>query len=129
MVRDYVVAQLHSLGYTAMTASNAAEALAILDGGAEPDLLLTDVIMPGGMNGRELADRALTRRSTLRVLFTSGYTENAIVHHGRLEPGVLLLPKPYRRIDLARMIRRALAAPPSLNEADRASEDNLMHWI
>jgi CheY-like chemotaxis protein len=73
------------------------------------DLLFTDVIMPGGMNGRQLADEARRRRPGLKVLFTSGYTENAIVHHGRLDPGVLLLPKPYRKSDLARMLRLALS--------------------
>jgi hypothetical protein len=60
------------------------------------------------MNGRQLADEALKRRPALRVLFTSGYTEDAILHHGRLEPGVLLLPKPYRKSDLAHMIRTAI---------------------
>jgi PAS domain S-box-containing protein len=114
MVRDYVVAQLQSLGYTAVAASNAAEALRILDGGLVPDLLFTDVIMPGGVDGRELADQARRRWRTLKVLFTSGYTQTAIIHHGRLDPGVLLLAKPYRKIDLARMVRRALdsAATP-----------------
>jgi PAS domain S-box-containing protein len=111
MVRDYVVAQLQSLGYTATPAGSAAEALALIDAGADPDLLFTDVIMPGGGNGRQLADEALRRRPKLKVLFTSGYTETAIVHHGRLDPGVLLLAKPYRKIDLARMIRKALSAP------------------
>jgi CheY-like chemotaxis protein len=72
------------------------------------DLLLTDMIMPGGMNGRQLADAVRLRRPAMRVLFTSSYTEDAIIHHGRLDPGVLLLPKPYRRSDLARMIRLAL---------------------
>jgi PAS domain S-box-containing protein len=115
MVRDYVVAQLQSLGYVATAASNAAEALAILDGGVAPDLLFTDVIMPGGVDGRELADQALRRQPSLKVLYTSGYTQTAIVHHGRLDPGVLLLAKPYRKIDLARMIRKALdgAASPA----------------
>ena len=114
MVRDYVAAQLRSLGYAVIPASNAAEALAILDGGAALDLLFTDVIMPGGVDGRELADQARRRRPSLKVLFTSGYTQTAIVHHGRLDPGVLLLAKPYRTIDLARMIRKALdsAATP-----------------
>ena len=60
------------------------------------------------MNGRQLADEAIKRRPELKVLFTSGYTEDALVHHGRLDPGVLLLAKPYRRTDMARMIRRAL---------------------
>lgn len=110
LVRNYVVAQLKSLGYTVLTAANADEALKIIDSGKTVDLLFTDVIMPGSMNGRQLSDEALKRRPSLRVLFTSGYTENAIVHHGRLDPGVLLLAKPYRKADLARMIRQALAA-------------------
>ena len=108
MVRDYVVAQLHSLGYIALPAADAAQALAIIDRGAAPDLLFTDVIMPGGVNGRDLANAALRRRPGLKILYTSGYTESAIVHHGRLDPGVLLLAKPYRKSDLARMIRTAL---------------------
>ncbi len=58
------------------------------------------------MNGRQLVDEALKRRPALKTLFTSGYTENAIVHHGRLDSGVLLLAKPYRKSDLAKMIRR-----------------------
>jgi len=66
------------------------------------------VIMPGPTNGRQLADAAVKRRPALGVLFTSGYTESAIVHHGRLDPGVLLLAKPYRKADLARMVRKAL---------------------
>jgi len=60
------------------------------------------------MNGRQLADEATKRRPQLKTLFTSGYTENAILHHGRLDPGVLLLAKPYRKPELARMIRVAL---------------------
>src|ERR1700722_16551471 len=110
LVRNYVAAQLASLGYTALTAANAAEALARIDDGEPFDLLFTDVIMPGSVNGRQLADEAVRRRPGIAVLFTSGYTENAIVHHGRLDPGVLLLAKPYRKSDLARMIRTALAA-------------------
>jgi PAS domain S-box-containing protein len=109
MVRNYVAAQLTSLGYTPLTAANAAEALAYIEEGDPFDLLFTDVIMPGAMNGRQLADEAVRRRPMLKVLFTSGYTENAIVHHGRLDPGVLLLAKPYRKSDLARMVRIALA--------------------
>jgi hypothetical protein len=62
------------------------------------------------MNGRKLAEEARKLRTGLKVLYTSGYTENAIVHHGRLDPGVLLLAKPYRKGDLARMIRMALSA-------------------
>jgi two-component SAPR family response regulator len=66
-------------------------------------------VMPGTMRSTELAERAREIRPGIKVLFTSGYSENAIVHHGRLDPGVLLLPKPYLSSDLARMIRTALA--------------------
>jgi CheY-like chemotaxis protein len=109
LVREYVVTQIRRLGYRALTAGNAAEALAIIDGPDPVDLLFTDVIMPGGMNGRQLATEAVRRRKGLKVLYTSGYTENAIVHHGRLDAGVQLLPKPYLSADLARRIRIALA--------------------
>jgi PAS domain S-box-containing protein len=108
LVRKYVIAQVQSLGYTTLEASNAAEALNAIDGNPTIDLLFTDVIMPGSMNGRQLVDEALKRRPSLKTLYTSGYTENAIVHHGRLDSGVLLLAKPYRKSDLARMIRLAL---------------------
>jgi len=109
LVRDYVLTQLHSLGYVTLDAANAAEALAIVEAGNEFDLLFTDVIMPGAMNGRQLANELQRRKPGLKVLFTSGYTENAIIHHGRLDTGVLLLAKPYRKSDMAVMIRRALA--------------------
>jgi len=108
LVRDYVLIQLHSLGYVTLNAANGAEALAIVEAGHRFDLLFTDVIMPGAMNGRQLADEVTRRRPGSKVLFTSGYTENAIVHHGRLDSGVLLLAKPYRKSDMARMIRAAL---------------------
>jgi len=109
LVRDYVVAQITRFGYRTLAAGNAAEGLAIINGPERIDLLFTDVIIPGGMNGRQLAIEAVRRRPGLKVLYTSGYTENAIVHHGRLDAGVLLLPKPYVSSDLARMIRIALA--------------------
>jgi CheY-like chemotaxis protein len=108
LVRKYVVTQIRGLGYTTLEASNAVEALALIDSDAAIDLLFTDVIMPGPMNGRLLVDAALKKRPALKTLFTSGYTENAIVHHGRLDSGVLLLAKPYRKPELARMIRMAL---------------------
>jgi CheY-like chemotaxis protein len=110
LVRDYVVTQIGRLGYGTLAADNAAEALAIINGPERIDLLFTDVIMPGVMNGRQLATAAQTLRPGLKILYTSGYTENAIVHHGRLDAGVLLLPKPYLGSDLARMIRTALAS-------------------
>jgi signal transduction histidine kinase/CheY-like chemotaxis protein len=108
LVRGYVLAQLHSLGYATLEAANAAEALAIADAGEAFDLLFTDIIMPGSMNGRQLASAMQRLRPRTPVLFTSGYTENAIVHHGRLDTGILLLAKPYRKSELARMIRKAL---------------------
>jgi PAS domain S-box-containing protein len=110
LVRRYVMGQVQSLGYTTLEASSAAEALNVIGDVATVDLLFTDVIMPGSMNGRQLVDEALKRRPLLKTLYTSGYTENAIVHHGRLDSGVLLLAKPYRKSDLARMIRKALSS-------------------
>jgi len=110
LVRRYVMTQIESLGYTTLEAANATDALHVIDNGADIDLLFTDVIMPGHMNGRQLVDEALKRRPGLKTLYTSGYTENAIVHHGRLDSGVLLLAKPYRKSELARMIRLALGS-------------------
>jgi signal transduction histidine kinase/ActR/RegA family two-component response regulator len=108
LVRTYVVAQVRALGYRTLAATNAAEALGLIDGDAPIDLLFTDIVMPGAMNGRQLADEARRRRPGLKLLFTSGYAENAIVHRGRLDPGVLLLAKPYRKQQLAQMLRAAL---------------------
>jgi PAS domain S-box-containing protein len=108
LVRKSVVAQIESLGYAAVAAAGADEALDIIDQTAKIDLLFTDTIMPGGMNGRQLVDEALKRRPALKVLYTSGYSEDVVVHQGRLDPGVLLLVKPYRKTELARMIRVAL---------------------
>jgi CheY-like chemotaxis protein len=108
MVRKYACQQIKDLGYKTLSATNAIEALALIDNGVEFDLLFSDIIMPGLMNGRQLADEAARRRPGLKVLFTSGFTENALHHHGRLDPGVLLLAKPYRLYDLARMLRTAL---------------------
>jgi PAS domain S-box-containing protein len=118
LVRKYVIAQIKSLGYATLEASNADEALDVIDKIPVIDLLFTDVIMPGSMNGRQLVDEALKRRPSLKTLYTSGYTENAIVHHGRLDSGVLLLAKPYRKSDLARMIRMALCSPPGSSSAN-----------
>jgi CheY-like chemotaxis protein len=113
MVLRFVVTTLQSLGYTAIAAAHAAEALAIVNQGTAFDLLFTDVIMPG-MNGGLLAAEILTLRPRVKVLFTSGYTENVITHKGRLDPGVLLLIKPYRTLDLARMVRTALDRVPAV---------------
>ena len=110
LVRRYVVTQVQSLGYRTLDAGNATEALTIIDNGGEIDLLFTDVMMPGSISGRQLAIEALNRRPSLKVLYTSGYEKNAMVQDGRLDSGVLLLAKPYRKLELAEMIRTALRA-------------------
>ncbi|MBI3710686.1 MAG: response regulator [Proteobacteria bacterium] len=110
MVSRFVVGRLQELGYAVIVAANGAEALAQLEKAAQVDLLFTDMVLPGGMNGRQLVEQARKLRPMLKVLFTSGYTEDAIVHQGRLDPGVVLLSKPYRKQDLARKIRAVLDA-------------------
>jgi PAS domain S-box-containing protein len=101
MVRAFVSRQVEMLGYRVLSAPDATRALELLDTHEDIDLLFTDVVMPGGLDGRQLAAAASARRPELKVLFTSGYTDNAIVHHGRLDPGVVLLNKPYRLAELA----------------------------
>jgi PAS domain S-box-containing protein len=108
LVRGYVIAQLGSLGYRTLVASDGASALALVDQGVEFDLLFTDMIMPGGMNGRELAEAILDRRRGAKVLYTSGYTDNTIAHDGQIDPSVALLKKPYRKSQLAQKIREVL---------------------
>jgi PAS domain S-box-containing protein len=109
MVRRLARDQLTSLGYQVIEAANGPQALELIRGPRTIDLLFTDVVMPGGMSGRQLSNEASKLRPTLKVLYTSGYAENAIVHHGRLDPGVQLLGKPYRRAELAKKIRDVLA--------------------
>ena len=106
-VRQTVLRQLTALGYQVIEAGNAAETLALLEGGARPDLLLTDVVMPGGMDGYELAAMAVRRWPGLKILCTSGYTDAAMngSHHHEFP----LLTKPYRMGDLAVRLRQALA--------------------
>ncbi|MEC9345705.1 MAG: ATP-binding protein [Pseudomonadota bacterium] len=107
-VRDLVVASLEFLNYHAVVVQDGPAALEVLRGDLAVDVLFTDVVLPGGMNGREVARRARELRPGLPLLFTSGYTENAIIHQGRVDPDVLLLPKPWRRDELARRLRDAL---------------------
>ncbi|MFN3955288.1 MAG: PAS domain S-box protein [Pararhodobacter sp.] len=108
LVRMHVEGLLQGLGYHVTTAPDGHTALSLLEGEGVFDLLFTDVVMPGGISGRQLADHAARLRPNLPVLFTSGYTENSIVHHGRLDPGVELLQKPYRRQQLAAKLRKML---------------------
>ncbi|MGV7217982.1 CHASE3 domain-containing protein [Bradyrhizobium sp. UFLA05-112] len=112
LVRNFVTAQLQSLGYKTIAAPDSRTALALVERGEPFDLLFTDVVIPGGMSGRVLALEVDKRRPGVKVLYTSGYTDNAIVHQGKLDEGVLLLTKPYRRNQLAEMIRLALGKEP-----------------
>ncbi|OJT21622.1 hybrid sensor histidine kinase/response regulator [Archangium sp. Cb G35] len=107
-VRATVVELLTELGYRVLKASDGQSALAVIQSGMPVDLLFTDVVMPGPVRSPDLARQAKAILPDLEVLFTSGYTENAIVHGGRLDPGVSLLSKPYRREDLARKLRHML---------------------
>ncbi len=107
MVRQYASGLLESLGYRVYSLSDGAQALEVLRSQQPIDLLFTDVVMPG-ISGSQLAEEAARLRPGLPVLYSSGYTDNAIVHHGRLDSGVHLLSKPYRREELARKIRVVL---------------------
>jgi PAS domain S-box-containing protein len=107
-VRATVVELLSELGYQVLKANDAASALSIIDSGIHIDLLFTDVVMPGPLRSPDLARKARERQPGMAVLFTSGYTENAIVHGGRLDAGVDLLGKPYTREALARKVRHVL---------------------
>lgn len=108
-VRETVVAMLADLGYRVLQAEDAASALAVIQSGIAIDILFTDVVMPGTLKSPELARKAKERLPNIAVLFTSGYTENSIVHGGRLDAGVELLSKPYTREALARKFRHVLA--------------------
>jgi len=113
-VREVAVSMLTELGYRVVKARDAASALVVVDSGIPIDLIFTDVMMPGTLRSPDLARKAKERLPNVAVLFTSGYTQNAIVHGGRLDPGVELLAKPYTREALARKIRHVLA-----NQAQR----------
>ena len=107
-VRELAATFLHDLGYALLEAADAQQALAILEEGRPIDLLFTDIVMPGGMNGLELSHEALRRRPAMKVLYTSGYMENTLVHDGKLDDGIQLITKPYTKETLARQIRRVL---------------------
>ncbi len=108
-VRAYTVDVLKELGYRVMEADNGAAALQALETASEPiDLLFTDVILPGGMTGADIAQQARAQQPGLRILFATGYARNAIIHHGRLDPGVELLTKPFTYAELATKVREML---------------------
>jgi signal transduction histidine kinase len=109
-VRAFTTETLRELGYGVVEAPDGRAALSMLDSDAGIRMLFTDIGLPGGVNGRELAEEALRRRPHLRVLFTTGYERNAIVHHGRLDPGVALIGKPFTYAGLALKVREVLDA-------------------
>ena len=99
---------LEELGYTVIEAADGAAGLKILQSDTRVDLLVTDVGLPGGMNGRQLADAARTTRPELKVLFITGYAENAIIGNGHLAPGMRVLTKPFVMETLASRIREMI---------------------
>nr|WP_229211499.1 MULTISPECIES: PAS domain S-box protein [unclassified Duganella] len=130
-VQSVVVDVLRSFGYQVLKADNPDTALAVLRAGVRCDLLFTDVVMPGTIKSTELAQQAKALLPDLKILFTSGYTQNAIIHGGRLDPGVHLLSKPYRREQLAHKVRQLLSeanpvAPASAAQLPLASKRVLL---
>jgi PAS domain S-box-containing protein len=119
-VQATVLDTLAQLGYTVLKADDAQSALSIIQSGVHIDLLFTDVVMPGSLRSPDLARQAVRAMPRLKVLFTSGYTQNAIVHGGRLDPGVELLSKPYSREQLASRIRRIMESSAAM-EAQNAA--------
>lgn len=116
-LRSYSTSVLRELGYHVLEAANGRSALEVLQAANDVNLLFTDVVLPEGMDGRRLADEAQRRRPGIRVLFTTGYTRNAIVHNGRLDPGVDLISKPFSFDDLAAKVRDVLdGAAPARDE-------------
>jgi signal transduction histidine kinase/DNA-binding response OmpR family regulator len=129
-VRLTAVEMLTQLGYKVLTAANGDSALHLIETGVHIDLLFTDVVMPGNIRSADLARRASQLAPPVPVLFTSGYTRDVIFHQGKLDPGVTLLGKPYRRDDLARKVRGVLDAhrrqpanPDAAGEQDTRAAD------
>jgi len=110
-VRAYVVSSLEDLGYRVIAAQDAREALTHLNQTGNIDLLFTDIVMPGGLNGWELAEKAQQIKPSLKLLFTSGYALETLVARGRIHPDTAILNKPYRRPELARRLREVLDSP------------------
>jgi PAS domain S-box-containing protein len=123
-VREVAVSMLTELGYRVVKARDAASALVVVESGIPIDLIFTDVMMPGSLRSPDFARKAKERLPKVAILFTSGYTQNAIVHGGRLDPGVELLAKPYTREALARKIRHVL-----VNQAQRRVARGSQHSV
>jgi CheY-like chemotaxis protein len=113
-VLEYSEQILTEEGYTVLSASDGPKALLVLEQRPDIALLFTDVGLPGGMTGRDLAEQAVRRRPRLKVLYATGYARNAIVHNGQLDPGVELLTKPFTSEELIRRVARLLGEPASV---------------
>jgi signal transduction histidine kinase len=113
-VREHLVTQLQRLGYRVTQAKDGVEAFQALSLIPDVDLLFTDLIMPGGMTGTQISEAALQLYPAIKILFTSGYSADAIVHNGRLDAGVFLLSKPYRKQQLAETVRFVLDSAPAI---------------
>ncbi|MGZ2429935.1 CheY-like chemotaxis protein [Rhizobium redzepovicii] len=114
-VRIMTAESLHELGYTVLQAASGMEALLLLEENREVDLILTDIVMPQ-MSGRQLADIVQEKWPAIRILYTTGYTRNAIVHNGVLDHGVSLLAKPFSLEQLAHKIRELLNVPAKMED-------------
>jgi signal transduction histidine kinase len=115
-VRTASVEMLEELGYRVLEASDGPSALKLLDGTPGVDLLFTDIVLPGGMNGKQLADEIRRALPDVKVLYTTGYARNAIVHDGRLDPGVELITKPFSFTQLGAKIRAVLQSPDEFRD-------------
>jgi PAS domain S-box-containing protein len=108
-VRALIIEVLRELGYASLEAGDGAEAMALIESGCRVDLLLTDVGLPGGLNGRQVADAARVLRPSIKVLFITGYAENAVLSHGHLDPGMHVMTKPFELDALARRVRELVS--------------------
>jgi CheY-like chemotaxis protein len=121
-VRELAVTLVESLGYRSLAAADAGQALKWLAERPDIVLLFTDIVLPGGMNGVELAQEARRCRPQLKILFTSGYTEHALVQQGCLPAGAAMLAKPYRRAGLAEKFRAVLETAPAADDASTTNQ-------
>ena len=120
-VNRFACEALRDRGYRVLSAPDGATALRLLDGEPSVELLFTDVVLPGGMNGRQLADEVQRRRPAVKVLYATGYTRNAIIHQGRLDSDVDLLSKPFTADALTRKVRQVLDGGSSRVRANEAA--------
>jgi CheY-like chemotaxis protein len=128
-VRAFTTETLRELGYDVVEASTGKTALTMLDRHPGIHLLFTDVGLPGGMNGRQLAEAARARQPRLKVLFTTGYARDAIIHDGRLDPGVVLITKPFAFATLAEKLRTILDEPPSKRRVLLVEDEALIQLL